>query len=262
MEKISSNKSNFSEGDIVGVPWLHSSCGTCKFCKKGFENLCSNTNFTGYNVNGGYAEYITVSDSYMYKVPKKFSITQAAPLMCAGVIGYRSYKISEIKEGEILGLYGFGASAHIVIQMAKYYGIETYVFTRSKNHQNHAKQLGATWVGTSKDFPPNKVDRAISFAPSGPLIIDILNNLEKGGTVAINAIHLTNIPEISWDLLYYERSIKSVANTTRNDAIEFLSIAEDLPIKTEISVYNLNKANSALFDLKHSKINGAAVLKI
>ena len=262
VDKCGENVENFSNGDRVGVPWLFSACGSCKYCIRGQENLCDDAKFTGYHVNGGYAEFMVVQSNYAYHIPKIFSDAEAAPLMCAGVIGYRSIKMCQIKPGETLGLFGFGASAHIVIQIAKYWNCEVFVFTRSKNHQEHAKNLGASWVGTSKDNPPRKIDRAISFVPSGLIIHDILRVLDKGGTLAINAVHLTDIPAIPWDLIYYERQIISVANTTRQDAIDFLKLAGEIPIKTEVHTYNLKDANNALQDLKNSKFNGAAVLVI
>ena len=260
VDKCGINVGNFSIGDRVGVPWLYSACGTCKYCKRGQENLCDDAKFTGYHVNGGYTEYMVVPSDYAYKIPNIFSDAEAAPLMCAGVIGYRSIKMSQIKPGETLGLFGFGASAHIVIQIAKFWNCEVFVFTRSKNHQEHAKKLGASWVGTSKDIPPRKIDRAISFVPSGLIIHDILKVLDKGGTLAINAIYLTDIPAIPWNLIYYERQIVSVANTTILDATEFLKLAEKIPIKTEVHTYKLIDANIALKDLKNSKFNGATVL--
>lgn len=262
VDKCGDKISNFKKGDRVGVSWLYSSCKTCKYCIRGQENLCSSAKFTGYHVNGGYAEFTTVNSSYAYPIPDRFSDIAAAPLLCAGVIGYRSIKLSEVTKGERLGLFGFGASAHIVIQIANYWDIETYVFTRSKNHQDHAKELGAKWVGTSKDKPPHKIDRAILFAPVGTLVLDALKSLDKGGTLAINAIHLSDIPPLSWNLLYQERKVLSVANTTRKDAEEFLRIADEIPIKTNTRSYSLEQANLALKDMKESKINGAAVLKI
>lgn len=262
VDKCGINVENFSNGDRVGVPWLYSACGKCKYCKRGQENLCDNAKFTGYNVNGGYAEYMVVSSNFAYKIPKIFTDDEAAPLMCAGVIGYRSIRFSQIKPGETLGLFGFGASAHIVIQIALFWKCEVFVFTRSKNHQEHAKKLGASWVGTSKDNPPRKIDSAISFVPSGLIIHDILRVLDKGGTLAINAIHLTDIPAIPWNLIYYERQIISVANTTRKDVTEFLKLAGEIPIKIEIHTYKLKDANLALQNLKNSKFNGAAVLLI
>ncbi|MHA2363596.1 MAG: zinc-dependent alcohol dehydrogenase family protein [Candidatus Hodarchaeales archaeon] len=263
IDMVGDNVSNIKSGDRVGIAWLYSTCGMCKFCLRGLENLCNMAQFTGYDVNGGYAEYITISSSFVYKIPDNFEFTEAAPLMCAGIIGYRSVRLAGIQPDDpsnTIGLFGFGASAHIVIQLLKYWEFETYVFTRSKSHQDHASELGADWVGSSKDQPPKKIDRAITFAPSGPLILDVLRLLDKGGILAINAIHLSDIPPISWNLLWHERQIRSVANTTRNDAVEFLKIAKKIPIKTTINKYPLDHANQALYDMKHSNLNGAAVL--
>ncbi|MHA1728211.1 MAG: zinc-dependent alcohol dehydrogenase family protein [Promethearchaeota archaeon] len=262
IDKCGDNVINFKKGDRVGVPWLYSSCQSCKFCLRGQENLCPDAKFTGFSVNGGYAQYIVAPSSFIYNIPDIFSDIEAAPLLCAGVIGFRSLKLSELKKGERLGLFGFGASAHIVIQIANHWDCETYVFTRSKNHQKHAKELGAKWVGTAKDVPPKKIDRAILFAPVGELVLDVLKVLDKGGTLAINAIYLSDIPPISWDLLWHERKIISVANVTSQDAVDFLRIASEIPVKTETTVYPLEKANQALKDMKESRINGAAVLKI
>lgn len=259
--EIGSNVENHAIGDRVGVAWLYSADRSCKYCKRDQENLCDDAEFTGYTVDGGYAEYMKVSGDFTYSIPDVFSDVDAAPLMCAGVIGYRSLRLSEVKPGETLGLFGFGASAHIVIQIAKHWDCETFVFTRSKNHQKHASALGAAWVGTSKDDPPKKIDRAISFAPAGPLILDVLRVLDKGGTLAINAIYLSDIPPISWDLLWHERKIVSVANVTRQDAHDFLQVASEIPVETTTTPYELKDANKALQDMKHSRINGAAVLK-
>jgi len=263
VEKIGDNTENttINIGDRVGIAWLYSTCGKCKYCFNGMENLCVNARFTGYDVNGGYAEVINVPVKFAYKIPNSYHDAEAAPLMCAGIIGYRSLKLSEIKPGQRLGLFGFGASAHIVIQIALSMDCEVYVFTRSKKHQDHAVQLGAAWVGTSKDDPPKPIDSAITFAPAGYIVLDALKCLDRGGTLAINAIHLSDIPPISWNLLYYERKITSVANTTRQDAIEFLELAKRFKIYTTVTTYPLKNANKAIFDMKHSKINGAAVLE-
>ncbi|MCP4763016.1 MAG: zinc-dependent alcohol dehydrogenase family protein [archaeon] len=262
IDKIGRNVTEFKKGDRVGIPWLYSSCRSCKYCFRGQENLCPDAKFTGYSVNGGYAEYISVPKLYTYRIPDSFNNIKAAPLLCAGIIGYRSLKLSELKPGETLGIFGFGASAHIAIQVANKWDCETFVFTRSKNHQEHAEELGASWVGTSKDEPPKKIDRAIMFAPVGSLVPDVLKVLDKGGTLAINAIHLSDIPPISWDLLWHERKIVSVANTTRQDAHDFLKIATDIDIKIETHTYSLEQANEALIDMKTSRFNGAGVLKI
>ncbi|MHA1821646.1 MAG: zinc-dependent alcohol dehydrogenase family protein [Promethearchaeota archaeon] len=261
IEDVGKNVKNFKKGDRVGIPWLYSSCGKCKYCKMGLENLCPDAKFTGFHVNGGYAEYVKVNQNFTYPIPDNYDDVSAAPLMCAGVIGYRSYKLSEIKAGLKLGLFGFGASAHIVIQIANASDIDTYVFTRSKNHQKHALELGAKWVGTSKDTPPDKVDSAIIFAPAGSVVIDALKNLDKAGTLAINAVFMSDIPSIKYYDLYYEKNIKSVANVTPQDARDFLKLASQTQIHTTTTPYPLEKANEANIDMKHSKINGAAVLK-
>lgn len=252
-----------SIGERVGVTWLHSTCGTCHYCISGLENLCDSAMFTGYDVDGGYAEYAIAPESFTFRIPDSFSDANAAPLMCAGIIGYRSLRLSGVKPGDRLGLFGFGASAHIAIQVALHWGCEVFVFTRSKNHQEHARELGASWAGAlNEDEPPTKVNCGISFAPSGQVVHDALLVMDKGGTLAINAVSLTDIPPISWDLLYHERKIVSVANVTRRDAVDFLEIAGNIPVKTTITSYQLEEANQALLDMKMSKIDGAAVLSI
>ena len=262
IDKIGKNITHHKPGDRVGVAWLNNACLKCKFCKQGLENLCPNAQFTGYDKDGGYAEYVIVPETFAYIIPDLFSSVEAAPLMCAGVIGYRSLKLSNIKRGQTLGLFGFGASAHIVIQIAKYWGCDVFVFTRSKNHQQHALELGANWSGSTDDQPPHKIDAGITFAPSGQLIIDALKILEKGGTLAINAIHLSDIPPIKWNYLWYEKQIRSIANVTRQDAVEFLELAGKIPIKTTVTTYSFNDVRKALKDMKESKINGAPVLKL
>lgn len=262
VEKLGKDVKDLSIGDKVGVAWIHSSCNSCKYCAKDQENLCDNAKFTGYTADGGYGEYTIVPNSFAYKLPNGLGEMESAPLMCAGVIGYRSFRLSDIRPGQRLGLFGFGASAHIVIQIAKNQDCDVYVFTRSKNHQDHAKELGADWVGSLNDMPPNKIDSGIIFAPAGPVVLDALKVLDKGGTLAINAIYMTDIPPLSWDLLWEERKIVSIANVTHQDAIEFLKLAKSIKIKTEIVPYDLEDANIALLDLKKSKFNGAGVLKI
>lgn len=262
VEGMGERISRFKKGDRVGIPWLNSVCGKCSFCKKGKENLCDNISFTGYNVNGGFAQYISMNERFAYHIPQGFSDLQAAPLLCAGVIGYRAFRLSEIKEGERLALYGFGASAHIVIQMAVFDGIEVYVFTRNREHQRLAEKLGASWVGTAKDKPPSFFDSAIIFAPAGELVTEALWYLQKGGTIALAGIHMSPIPEMDYNLVYNERTIRSVANSTRQDAEELLKIAAKIPIKTEVEVFPLKDANQALQHLKYSKIQGAGVLEI
>ena len=262
VEKTGEKVRGFKKGDRVGVAWLNSACGGCRFCKNGKENLCDEIRFTGYHVNGGYAEYAAASEKFAYPIPQKFSDIKAAPLLCAGIIGYRSLGLSEIKKEECLGLYGFGASAHIVIQIAVYKSVRVYVFTRSEEHRKLAKKLGAVWTGMAEDRPPELLDSAIIFAPAGKLVIDALRVLQKGGTLALAGIHMSPIPEMDYSLIYQERTIRSVANSTRQDAIELLEIAAKIPIETEVRTYKLSEANLALRDLKHSRIQGAGVLEI
>jgi len=262
VEKTGEKVRGFKNGDRVGIPWLNSACGVCSFCKNGKENLCNEIRFTGYHVNGGYAQYAVASEKFAYLIPQKFSDIKAAPLLCAGIIGYRSLGLSEIKKGECLGIYGFGASAHIVIQIAVYKNVRVYVFTRSEEHRKLAKKLGAVWTGMAEDRPPELLDSAIIFAPAGKLVIDALRVLQKGGTLALAGIHMSPIPEMDYGLIYQERTIRSVANSTRQDAIELLEIAAKIPIETEVRTYKLSEANLALRDLKHSRIQGAGVLEI
>lgn len=262
IEKTGENVKNLKRGERVGVAWLHSSCGRCKYCLKGMENLCDSPEFTGYTVDGGYGEYAVSREEFTYKIPENFSDQDSAPLLCAGIIGYRSFKLSNVKNGGNLGLFGFGASAHIVLQIAKFLGCKIFVFSRSEKHRKLAEELGADWVGTSKEKPPEELDSAIIFAPVGELYIDALKILRKGGTVASAGIHMSPIPSFPYELLYNERIMRSVANSTRNDAIELLSIASKIPIKTKVEIFPLEEANIALQLLKKGVINGAGVLKI
>ncbi len=252
----------FREGERVGIPWLYSTCGECAYCRKGLENLCERARFTGYHVNGGYAEAVVVSEAFAYPIPPLFSDLQAAPLLCAGIIGYRALRLSSVRPGERLGLFGFGASAHVVIQLARHEGCEVYVFTRTAAHRQLASHLGANWVGAAEDSPPEQVDSAIIFAPAGRLVLDALRVLRKGGTVALAGITMSAIPQLDYNLLYHERIVRSVANSTREDARGLLHDAEAVPVRTEIEIYPLADANLALQNLKQSKISGSAVLKI
>jgi propanol-preferring alcohol dehydrogenase len=262
VDAIGSGVRQIKEGDRVGIPWLYSTDGTCKYCVQGLENLCDHGRFTGYHVNGGYAEAMTVPEAFAHSLPRSFSDENAAPLLCAGIIGYRSYRLSNIRCGERLGLYGFGASAHLVIQLARHEGCEVYVFTRTAAHRDLAKKLGAAWVGGAEGNPPSPLDAAIIFAPAGALVREALRLLRKGGTLALAGITMSPIPELDYLLLYHERVIRSVANSTRQDCREFLLLAAEANLKTEIRTYALDEANQALQDLKHSRIEGAAVLKI
>jgi propanol-preferring alcohol dehydrogenase len=252
----------FQAGDRVGVPWLYHTDQTCRYCQRGLENLCDDAQFTGQHVDGGYAEYMLSYADFTYPLPEGFPDEQAAPLLCAGLIGYRSLRLSEIEPGQRLGLYGFGASAHVTIQVARHWGCEVYVFTRSEDHKRHARALGAAWVGEAQDDPPGELDGAITFAPVGWLVPEVLRVLRKGGTLAINAIHMSPIPELAYDLLYGERTVRSVTNLTRQDAEAFLPLAAEIPIQTDVEVYGLEEANEVLQRLKASEVQGAAVLRI
>lgn len=263
VEKPGQKASRFKEGERVGVAWLHSSCGHCGFCRQGRENLCENARFTGCHVNGGYAEYMVAPAKFAYSIPEIFSDREAAPLLCAGIIGYRALRLSEIKPGQRLGLYGFGASAHVVIQVAVHWGCQIYVFSRSEEHRDLARKLGAVWTGKSKNDPPSKIDSSIIFAPAGELVLDALRVIEKGGTVALAGIYMSPIPEMDYvKYLYHEKTLRSVANATRQDGKELMRIAAEIPIRTTTEVFALKEANRVLQLLKAGKINGAAVLKI
>ena len=263
VEKKGAEVKRFELGDRVGIAWLNSTCGKCEFCKSGRENLCEQAKFTGYHSDGGYAQYTVISEDFAYTVPKTFSPTEAAPLLCAGIIGYRALRLSEIKPGQRLGLYGFGASAHIVIQIARFWKCEVYVFTRSLEHQKLALDLGAVWAGKAEQIPEKKLHGSIIFAPAGELVPHALKALNRGGTLALAGIYLTPIPQLDYiEHLYYEKTLRSVANSTRKDGEELLKLASEIPIRTQVTVFPLRDANRALQLLKQGKINGAGVLQI
>jgi propanol-preferring alcohol dehydrogenase len=268
VERSGSGTSKFKKGDRVGIAWINWACGRCPFCLKGQENLCDTAKWTGKDAYGGYAEFTVVSEDFAYPIPERFTDVKAAPLLCAGVIGYRALRLSGMEEGRVLGLYGFGASAHIVIQVAKYKypNGKVFVFTRpnQKEHQNLARKLGADWVGATGDAPPEKLNCAIDFTPVGEPVREALRNLQKGGRVVINAIRKTTpIPELNYtEHLWYEKEVKSVANVTRRDAQEFLPLAAEIPIVPETQEFRLAEANKALILLKEGEIRGAAVLKM
>jgi alcohol dehydrogenase, propanol-preferring len=249
-------------GDRVGIPWLYSTDGTCRYCLRHTENLCENARFTGYHVNGGYAELCIVREYFAHPLPAAFSDDNAAPLLCAGVIGYRSYRLSGAQPGQRLGLYGFGASAHLVLQLARYEKCEVSVFTRSRAHRELAEKLGAVWTGSAEDSPPHPLDASIIFAPAGSLVPLALQHLRKAGTLALAGITMSQIPPLDYELLYHERVVRSVANSTREDCRDFLRLAAEIPVQTEIRVYPLVDANRALQDLKHSQLAAAGVLQI
>jgi propanol-preferring alcohol dehydrogenase len=268
VEGLGPGASRFKKGDRVGIAWINWACGKCSFCLKGEENLCDAAKWTGKDANGGYAEYTVVSEDFAYPIPERFADAKAAPLLCAGVIGYRALKLSEMEDGKVLGLYGFGASAHIVIQVAKhkYHNGKVFVFSRREQteHQDLAKKLGADWIGATRDTPPEKLDCAIDFTPVGEPVREALRNLQRGGRVVINAIRkMTPIPELDYtEHLWYEKEVKSVANVTREDAQEFLPLAAEIPIVPETQGFELEEANEALILLKAGKIRGAGVLRM
>jgi propanol-preferring alcohol dehydrogenase len=252
----------FRDGDRVGVPWLFRTDGTCPYCRMGNENLCDHAEFTGLNVDGGYAEYMVVDEDFAYSLPSAFDNAHAAPLLCGGVIGYRSFRLSGARRGDRVGLYGFGASAHIVLQFARHQGCEVYVFSRGEPHRQMALSLGAAWAGDASDDPGAKLDAAIIFAPAGGLVPLALKATRKGATVALAGITMSSIPQLDYELLYNERVLRSVANSTRRDVEEFLELAAEVPVETEVSEFPLEQANLALQKLKNSEINGAGVLRV
>ena len=262
VDKLGKENGRYQIGDRVGVAWLNWTCGKCKFCQNNLENLCPQAKFTGLHTDGGYAPYMVVDERFAFPIPAIFSDESAAPLLCAGIIGYRSLRLSQIQPGAKLGLYGFGASAHLAIQVARYWDCKVYVFTRSPDHQQHAQELGAIWTGQAQDQPPAALDAAITFAPAGWIVPLALNHLRPGGTLAINAIHMSPIPEIPYTTIYGERTVRSVANFTRQDAVEFLDIAAKIPVQSEITRFPLTEANEALLQLKTSSLRGAAVLQL
>jgi propanol-preferring alcohol dehydrogenase len=262
VDAVGTGVRSLKPGDRVGVPWLYSTCGKCIFCLHGQENLCERAQFTGYDVNGGYAEYMVAREEFVCALPTTFSDDNAAPLLCAGIIGYRAYRLSGARPGDRIGLYGFGASGHITLQFARHLGCEVFVFTRAEAHRQLARELGAARVAAAGEPFPGKLDSAIIFAPAGQLVIDALRALRKGGTVALAGITMSAIPQMDYADLYHERVIRSVANSTRQDAREFLDLAADVPIITEVETFALEQANEALTAMKHSKLRGAGVLTI
>jgi propanol-preferring alcohol dehydrogenase len=250
-------------GARVGVSWLGGVDGSCPYCKRGMENLCDAPVFTGYSVDGGYAEYAAARADFVYPLPAALNDLHAAPLLCAGIIGFRSLRVAGVEPGDRVGLFGFGASAHLTIAVLESWGCEVYVSTRGASHRALAESLGAKWVGSETDRPPVSLDRAVTFAPSGDVVIAALSSLRKGGVVAINAIHLDRMPQFDYDsLLWGERQIRSVANMTRADAQDFLAIAAKIGLKPQVTVFPLEQANEALAAVKKDLINGAAVITI
>jgi alcohol dehydrogenase, propanol-preferring len=262
LDALGQGVENHNLGERVGVPWLYSACGSCDFCRRGQENLCPQARFSGFHHDGGYAEYMLADARYVLPLPLEIDDEQAAPLLCAGIIGYRSLRQADLSPGERLGLVGFGASAHLAIQVARHWGCPVDVFTRSTEHRRHALALGAAWAGGIEQESPAALDRAIIFAPSGKLVPLVLEKLRAGGTLAINAIYMSPIPEMPYHLVYGERTLRSVANATYQDGVEFLKLAAEVPVRAETRPFPLRQANQALLDLKRSRINGEAVLVI
>jgi len=250
----------FSPGQRVGVPWLGGSCGHCWYCRHDKENLCDEARYTGYQINGGFAEYTLADPAYCFAIPALYSDQQAAPLLCAGLIGYRAYRL--LQSCQTIGLYGFGAAAHILIQLARYRKQAIFAFTREGDTiaQDFARELGACWAGDSGQPPPTTLDGAIIFAPAGELVPQALRSVRKGGRVVCAGIHMSDIPSFPYDILWGERELCSVANLTRRDGEEFLPLATQVPITTTVHVYPLEQANEALDDLRHGRFSGAAVL--
>ena len=248
-------------GTRVGVSWVGGTDGTCPYCLRGSENLCDSPTFTGYTVAGGYAQYAFARADFVFPLPDSLDDLHAAPLLCAGIIGFRSLRVAGVQSGERVGLFGFGASAHLAIAVLRAWKCEVYVSTRGKSHRELAESLGATWVGSETEKPPVEVDRAITFAPSGDVVIAALASLRKGGVVAINAIHLDRVPQFDYDtLLWGERQIRSVANMTRADARDFLALAAEIGLRPKVTVFSLDQANEALMAVKRDAVDGAAVI--
>jgi alcohol dehydrogenase, propanol-preferring len=262
IEAVGERAKQHEIGTRVGIAWLHSTDGTCAYCLAAEENLCDNPTFTGWTVDGGYAEYALAEESFVYPIPEGFDDLKAAPLLCAGIIGFRALRLSGIKRGGRLGLYGFGAAAHVAIQVARHWGAEVYAATRDERHQKLALELGAVWAGGTVAEPPVKLDSAIIFAPAGEIVPAALKALKKGGTLALGGIHMSTIPALDYDLLYEERVVRSVANNTRADGHHFLKVAAEIPVHISTQVFPLEEDNRALNLLKNDAIRGASVLKV
>jgi len=262
VEEVGLGVERFSAGDRVGVPWLGWTCGTCRYCQTGQENLCDEARFTGYDLDGGFAEYTVADERFCFPIPEGYSALQAAPLLCAGLIGYRSLRAAG--DAERLGLYGFGAAAHIIAQVAVHQGRKVFAFTKPGDEagQDFARQMGAVWAGGSETLPPEQLDAAIIFAPVGALVPEALRAVAKGGTVVCAGVHMSDIPTFPYDILWGERVVRSVANLTREDGEDFLKLAPEVPVRSEVQPYRLEEAGKALEDLRDGRVQGAAVLVI
>lgn len=263
VEQLGTGADRFEVGARVGIAWLHASCGKCRYCLRGEENLCEAPQFTGWHVDGGYAEYAVAPEAFVYPLAAEVTSPEAAPFLCAGIIGYRALRRSEIRPGEPLGLYGFGVSAHVVIQIARYWGCPVYVCTRGKRHQALAQEMGAVWVGPADARPPERLRSGILFAPVGELVPGALEALDRGGTLALAGIYMTPIPKLDYQrYLFQERTLRSVTANTRRDGEELLRLAAEIPLRTHIEEFALEEANQALQKLKRDGIQGAAVLRV
>ena len=261
VEKMGANVAGEMTGKRVGISWMGGVDGTCLLCRKGQENLCDHPLFTGYSVNGGYAEYAVARADFCIPLPEEAPAERLAPLLCAGIIGFRSLRVAGVERGDRVGLFGFGASAHLAIDVLKSWECEVYVATRGESHRQFARELGAVWAGDALDHPPELLDRAVTFAPSGDVVMAALGSLRKGGVVAINAIHLDRMPQFDYDtLLWGERQLRSVANMTREDARDFVALAHQIGIRPKTTLFSLSDVNRALDAVRHDSVDGAAVV--
>jgi len=263
VEALGAGCTRYRIGERVGIAWLRETCGVCIYCKRGRENLCPNAKFTGYDHDGGYGEFATVREDFAYRIPDPLGDEEAAPLLCAGIIGYRAIKRAAIERGMTVGLYGFGGSAHLSMQVLKHWGCKVFVMTRGGTHRALAESMGADWVGSAEERPPKKLDAAILFAPAGNLVPSCMEALDRGGVLAIAGIYLTDVPSLNYAKhLFEEREIRSVTANTRADGEEFMQIAGEIPIRTHTQFFGLEQATEALIELKHDRIRGAAVLRV
>jgi len=263
VESCGAGVSNFRPGERAGIAWLRETCGVCKYCLRGAENLCPNARFTGYDHDGGYAEYAVIRADYAYHLPENLDVDATAPLLCAGIIGYRALKRAAVRPGSTVGLYGFGGSAHISLQVARYWGCRVFVMTRGGAHREHAREMGADWVGTAQQTPPEPLDSAILFAPAGELVPPAMAALDRGGVLAVAGIYLSPVPRLDYPReLFYEKELRSVTANTRTDGQEFLELASRIPIRPTVHRFAFDEANRALEMLKHDQLKGAGVLHL
>jgi propanol-preferring alcohol dehydrogenase len=262
VEALGPGAARFALGDRVGIPWLHETCGRCPRCREGNENLCASARFTGFHADGGYAELAVAPEDFVYRIPERFGDAEATPLLCGGVIGYRALRLSEARDGERLGLVGFGNSAHVTLQVARHRGCEVFVFTRASGHRRLALELGAAWAGGIEDDPGSPLDRAIVFAPAGSLVPLTLAKVRPGGTVALAGVTMSPLPAMDYARLYGERTVRSVANSTRRDVEELLAVAGEIPVRTEVETFPLAEANEVLRRMKRSELEGGAALVV